>query len=114
MSSSRKSSDVPQLAGPTAKRGKTRCSTVSDDFHARILFADAGCSPSRLKQMLIKDERECLQTMELVETAALTDASIVIGADFPDDFWRLDVDWDFLGWNSWNATVSKKLLSGRT
>ena len=54
-------------------------------FQIRIIFADAGCISSRLQKSLIKDERVHLQTDDLVETAEVFDAPIIIGSDFPVD-----------------------------
>ena len=125
MSSSRKNSDVPQLAGSASERIKRKSSdvplledTASDSNYlkakrrgnssvqqpadqqdsstdsgvqqpthlpVRILFADAGCIQSHLKKILIKDTREHLQTDELLKTAMDAKASIIIGADFPED-----------------------------
>ena len=55
------------------------------DLQVRILFAHAGCIPWRFKKCLIKDEREHLQTLQLLETALDLDASIIIGSAFPED-----------------------------
>ena len=52
-------------------------------FQVRILFADAGCISSRLKRSLIRDERPELETNELVDTAEIFEAEIIIGSDFP-------------------------------
>ena len=55
------------------------------DFQVRIIFADAGCIPSHLEKCLIKDEKVHLLTPDLLETAELYDASIIIGSNFPAD-----------------------------
>ena len=55
------------------------------DFQVRIIFADAGCIPSHLEKCLIKDEKVHLLTPDLLETAEVFDASIIIGSNFPAD-----------------------------
>ena len=55
------------------------------DFQVRIIFADAGCISSRLQKSLIKDERMQLETDDLLETAEIFEAPIIIGSDFPVD-----------------------------
>ena len=75
---------------PKAKKSKTTDSMDSGvlqptDFQVRIIFADAGCITSRLEKSLIKDERKHLQTDDLVETAEVCDAPLIIGSDFPAD-----------------------------
>ena len=54
-------------------------------FQARIIFADAGCISPRLQKSLIRDERPQLGENDLLETAELYDAPIIIGSDFPPD-----------------------------
>ena len=51
------------------------------DLQVRILFADAGCISSRLEKSLIKDERVHLQTDDLLDTAEIFDAPIIIGSN---------------------------------
>ena len=91
-----KSSDVSGRAAsssdslPKAKKSKTTDSMDSGvlqptDFQVRIVFTDAGCITSRLQQSLIKEERVHLQTDDLVETAEVFDAPIIIGSYFPAD-----------------------------
>ena len=65
---------------PKAKKSKTRDSMDSGvlqptGFQVRIIFADAGCIPSRLEKCLIKDERVHLLTLDLLETAGIFDAA---------------------------------------
>ena len=69
-----------QLLGiPEAKRhkGSSMNSGVLQptDFEVRIVFADAGCIPSRLRKHLIKDERLHLKPLNLLDTATLYDAT---------------------------------------
>ena len=91
-----KSSDVSGSAAsasnslPKAKKSKTTDSMDSGvlqptDFQVRIIFADAGCISSRPAQSLIRDERVPLETSDLLETAEIFDAPIIIGSDFPAD-----------------------------
>ena len=56
------------------------------DLQLRILFADAGCTPSSLEKTLIKDDRVHLQTVDLLNTAEELEASIIIGSAFPEEF----------------------------
>ena len=49
----------------------------------RLIFADAGCLPSWLHNSLIKDDRKRLGVRDLLQTAQLYEASIIIGSDFP-------------------------------
>ena len=78
------------LGFPEAKKSKTTDSMDSGvrqptDFQVRFIFADGGCIPSRLEKCLIKDERVHLLTLDLLETAEVFDASIIIGSNFPAD-----------------------------
>ena len=75
---------------PQAKKRKMTDSMDSGvlqptDFQVRIIFVDAGCISSRLERSLIKDERVHLQTDDLLGTAEIFDAPIIIGSNFPDD-----------------------------
>ena len=55
------------------------------EFQVRIIFADAGCISTRLQRSLVKETRPQLETEDLLETAELHDAAIIIGSDFPVD-----------------------------
>ena len=55
------------------------------DFQVRFIFADAGWISRRLAKTLIRDERVQLETQDLLDTAEVFDASIIIGSNFPAD-----------------------------
>ena len=68
------------LGFPKEKKNKTRDSMDSGvlqptDFEVRIVFADAGCMPSRLRKHLIKDERLHLKPLNLLDTATFYGAT---------------------------------------
>ena len=69
------------LEPPRAKKRKSGVLQPTE-FQVRIIFADAGRIPSRLEKCLIKDERVHLLTLDLLETAEVFDASIIIGSNF--------------------------------
>ena len=75
---------------PKAKKSKTRDSMDSGvlqptEFQVRIIFADAGWISARIAKSLIRDERVHLKTQDLLDTAEVFDASIIIGSNFPAD-----------------------------
>ena len=72
----------------TASKAKTTDSMDSGvvqptDIQVRIIFADGGWISKHIAKSLIKDDREQLETQDLLESAELFEASIIIGSNFP-------------------------------
>ena len=55
------------------------------EFQVRIIFADGGWIAKSIAKTLVKDERESLETADLLETAEVLNCSMIIGSNFPDD-----------------------------
>ena len=55
------------------------------EFQVRIIFADGGWISARIAKSLIRDDRVHLETQDLLESAELFEASIIIGSNCKGD-----------------------------
>ena len=78
---------IPSYCPKDPPKAKKRKSGVLQptEFQVRIIFADAGWISACIAKSLIKDKRVPLETADLLETAEVFDASIIIGSNFPAD-----------------------------